>query len=170
MPKVTTVKSARKDYPNFDIKKGDTYFRWSFMRGPTMMSKTYPKRSQLTRSDFFSQLYDMEDFLPDRFKEIKLDDLQSELDNLKDDIENLKSEQEDKLSNMPEQLQESSALNEYIEALDSWISELDGIDIPSEEDVYSEMDDDATDADKVEALRIKAEEVADEITQISSGL
>jgi hypothetical protein len=56
MPKVNHVKCARKDNPEHDIKAGESYYWWSMMqgsRGVKHYSKTYPKRSQLTNSDFF---------------------------------------------------------------------------------------------------------------------
>ena len=50
MPRVYTVNAARKDYPDDGISKGDTYYYWKFNYGSKVKSKTYPKRSQLTRS------------------------------------------------------------------------------------------------------------------------
>jgi hypothetical protein len=198
MPKVTEVKKARKDYPNFGIKKGDTYYHWSFKMGPKMMSKTYPKRSQLTRSDFLSQLYDLEDEIGSRFEGIdNPDDISGVLDDLKSDIESLRDSEQDKLDSLPEQFQEAGPgeiINERIEALENWISELEGIDIPSEDDVLEELDESEPknkDADKKppekdeekkegesselteeqkEHLRVRAEEIIEEILQTSSGL
>jgi hypothetical protein len=42
---------AGKDYPEYGIKKGDTYYYWSVgFRGRKQMSKTPPRQSQLTGS------------------------------------------------------------------------------------------------------------------------
>lgn len=51
MPRVHCQRAA-KDYPHAGIKKGDTYYKWSFRYGGTHMSKTYPRPSQLTQSKY----------------------------------------------------------------------------------------------------------------------
>lgn len=63
MPRVTTA-TARKDYPSHGIKKGDTYYHWSFYRGPKQMSRVPPRRSQLTQTPMagaYSALEALED-------------------------------------------------------------------------------------------------------------
>lgn len=163
MPKVIKVEKARKDYLDQGIKKGESYYKWSFNFGPTMKSKEYPKRSQLTRSDFLGQLYDMEDTLEERFVGCTDEDtIQTELDSLKDDIQNLLDETQERLDNMPEQLQESSpageTLRERIEALENWISDLDGVDCSIEGNL------------KEEDLSDRIEEIRQEISSYSAGL
>src|SRR6266446_4284886 len=65
MPKVHFVKKAQKDHPDVGIKKGESYYWWAMKTGPrsgiTRKSKTPPKRSQLTSSDYFSRLWDLQD-------------------------------------------------------------------------------------------------------------
>ena len=34
MPKLNYVKKARKDYPESEIQKGDSYYWWQFNYGP----------------------------------------------------------------------------------------------------------------------------------------
>lgn len=51
MPRVSSQKAA-KDYPEIGIKKGETYYKWSFRYGGTHKSKTYPRASQLTQSKY----------------------------------------------------------------------------------------------------------------------
>jgi len=162
MPKVIKIEKSRKDYPDFGIKKGDTYYKWSFNFGPTMKSLTPPRRSQLTRSDFLGQLWDMEDGLEERFSGIETeDDFQSEIDSLIDEIQSLIDEQQERLDNMPEQLQETSSagetIRERIEYLESWMSDLQSVDVS--------MDDGLTENERVDRL----EEIRDEITSTSSG-
>lgn len=48
MPKVHFVKAARKDNPA--VQKGESYYYWSFYRGPKVYSKNAPRPSQLTQS------------------------------------------------------------------------------------------------------------------------
>jgi hypothetical protein len=102
MPKVYHVK-ARKDYPNFGIKKGDQHYTWTLKTGPRTSREfrqiAPPRRSQLTTSEFLSTVYDLEDRLASVDNE---DDARS----LVDELNQLADEQDDKLSNMPEGLQQ----------------------------------------------------------------
>jgi len=77
MPKVHCVKAARKDYPECGIKKGDTYYWWKFRFGGKHESKTYPKQSQLTQSEFLSQVYALNERLEDLDASIYIDDPES---------------------------------------------------------------------------------------------
>lgn len=61
MARATFVKKARKDIPGTDIKAGESYYWWKFRFGGKHYSKTPPRRSQLTQSDFLGQLYAIED-------------------------------------------------------------------------------------------------------------
>ncbi|MFH1625086.1 MAG: hypothetical protein ABID54_08015 [Pseudomonadota bacterium] len=58
-----TIQKARKDYPEVGVKKGNTYYKWSFNFGPTVKSLTPPKRSQLTRKDFRGYSQDIDEYL-----------------------------------------------------------------------------------------------------------
>lgn len=101
MPKVKQV-TARKDYPQFGIKKGDLHYTWSLKTGPRS-SVTYrqiakPRRSQLTTSEYLSSLYDWEDSL----------EAASDVDSLRplvDDIRALGEEQRGKYDNLPDGFQ-----------------------------------------------------------------
>jgi hypothetical protein len=136
MAKVETVKSARKDYPDEGIKKGDTYYKWSFNFGGTYRSKTYPKPSQLTMSPFHSEYYSIgEDLEDDLNLASSAEDLQSAVENAIGRIEDLSSTTEDSLNNMPEQLQESDTgqmLQERIDGLQDWMGNLESVDLEYE--------------------------------------
>lgn len=134
MARVQTVKKARKAYPEFGIKKGDTYYWWKFRFGSVHKSKTYPKPSQLTQSAFLGTLYGIQESLSfDR------DDLGASVETLTSEIEQLRDECQDSLDNMPEHLQDTSSsgelLTERIEALEEWANELEGIDLEIDEDL-----------------------------------
>lgn len=100
MPRVHK-RVAAKDYPQSGIKKGDTYYYTKIKQqrgGIVKRSLTPFKRSELTTSDFLSQVYDIEDSLaactaPDEFGEIA------------EQLRALGQEQRDKFDNMPEGLQ-----------------------------------------------------------------
>ncbi len=164
MPRLNFVKKARKDYPDKNIKRGDSYYWWQFAYGPKQMSLTKPRRSALTHSNYKATVWDLQDNLS--FEDIENDNssYESIKEELETSLEDLKSELEDSLSNMPEHLQDTSnsgiTLTENIEALDTAIDELstididfDGIDIPDE----------ATDEEKNELLEDYALEKQEEI-------
>lgn len=97
-------RKAAKDYPDHGIAKGDLYYYTKIKTGPrssrVLRSKEPFKRSQLTTSEFLSQLYDLEDSLA------ALTDI-GEARDLAESLRELGQEQQDKLDNMPEGLQES---------------------------------------------------------------
>ena len=153
MPRVHFVKKARKDNPV--VKKGESYYWWQFAFSPRSYSKTKPTRSQLTKSSFLSQLYDLEDQIGNGSGQwTDFESIQSNIDELVDQLQSLADECQDSLDNMPEQLQESSqageTLQERIDALEETISCIESYDVPElpenwadEVDEWDEMDKDA---------------------------
>lgn len=135
MPRVHHVKKARRDYPEDGIKRGESYFWWKFRYCSKSRSKSRPTPQQLTRSEFWSQVYDFQDELSDC----------SDSDTLQDIIERIREfadEQEEKRNNMPESLQEVGSgeiLMNRTEALTDWADELEDLD----------MDDEAFDFDDI---------------------
>lgn len=133
MPRVTHVKKAQKDYPNYGIKKGDPYYWWKFRHGGKIMSKTRPRPSQLTQSNFLSQAYEIQEDLAD-FE--WGDDLQE----IRDRVETLGEECQESMDNMPESLQYNSPTFELLEerqqACEDFLSHLDDLisDMPEIED------------------------------------
>ena len=65
MARAHFVKKARKANKAAGIKKGDSYYWWKFRRGGKRISKTPPRRSQLTQSEFYGVMYDCEDTVAD---------------------------------------------------------------------------------------------------------
>jgi gas vesicle protein len=140
MPRVHHVKKARKSYANDGIEAGQQYWWWQFAFGPKIRSKVPPKRSQLTRSSFLSNLWDLQDGLMNRFTDI--DAIEDDKQELIDELQQMLDECQDSLDNMPEALQESSAsgetLRERIDNLEMWINDLEGIDTDVDEDLKGE--------------------------------
>ena len=99
-------RKAAKDYPQQGIAKGDMYYYVKIKTGPRtsreMRSKTPFKRSQLTQSDYLSQLYDWED---SKAEISEMDSAQQ----FADDIRALGEEQGEKFDNMPEGLQQGDS-------------------------------------------------------------
>jgi hypothetical protein len=144
MPRVHHVKKARKAIKEYDIKVGDSYYWWKFRYGGKRVSKTPPRRSQLTQSGYLSQLYDIQDRIGEAGNDIvDADGLVSFIEEIKSSIEELRSEAESSLENMPEHLQESSSsgeiLRERIDTLEQAESDFDSIETDYEEPDEDEL-------------------------------
>lgn len=131
--KVTFVKSARKDYPEQGIKKGESYYWWKFAFQPKKYSKTKPRRSQLESSHFLQELYDFQD----TWEWNASSDLESQVDDFVQIIDDLRDMCEESLNNMPDHLQDTSdvgvLLNERIDALEQWADEVRSVDLEVDE-------------------------------------
>lgn len=183
MARLNFVKKARKPRKEDGIKKGDSYYWWKFRFGPMHVSKTRPKRSQLTQSSFKATLYDIEDNIAAL---ITNDICEGCLDDIISEIENLKDEAQSSLDNMPEHLQETSTSGEMlqnrIEELESWQGELEDVDLEIDEssieqgirddNTKEEQDTDGEHEARIkdlyeDALEEKKQEILDEIQNAS---
>lgn len=163
MPKVHVVEKARKDYPAQGIKKGEKYYWWKFRFRNPIKSKTYPKRSQLTQSEFLGWLYDIQDTWQ---WSSEADDLEGQRDELVSEINNMKEELEDRLENMPDQLKDAdsgSILQERIDALEQWASDLEGVDCDIERflpDNFEELSEEEKEEEQQAATEALIEELS----------
>lgn len=143
MPRVTHVKSARKD--NRVAKKGESYYWWKFRFGGKRYSKTPPKRSQLTQSEFYGQLWDLQDQRDGLCGNTDLESLEGfteDVTNIAQQLVDLGEECAGKRDNMPESLQDSETgqlleertdrCQEMGDELESALCELENIDLDSE--------------------------------------
>ena len=155
MPRVIHVKKARKDYPTYGIKRGDSYYWWKFPYRPRIMSHKSPSRSQLTQSAFYQAMYDAEDALEVAINNFREDHnvemLAGACEEAASTVEEQRDECEEKRDNMPEQLQDSGSgeilQNRYEEcdtianSLNDAANSIRSIEIPSS------VDDDGIDWD-----------------------
>jgi len=154
--RIHCVKKARKDYPTHSIKKGESYYWWKFRRrGGKHFSKTYPRPSQLTQSDYLSTTCGLQERIEDLVIDPEdLEGLADELRSAADELRTLGSEQEDKIGNMPDSLQDGEVaerLRGRAEACEEVANELEAaadeiVDLKEEHDL-------GTDTDIVEAAR-----------------
>jgi len=168
MPRVNTVKAARKSYPEAGIRKGETYYWWKFRMGGKVRSRSYPKRSQLTQSPWLKELYDLQD--RDKFHLVhSQEEWEPQVENFKDWIESLKEQAEESLENMPEHLQDTSStgelLTERIEACENWIDELDCVDL-SYEDPPEDLSTEELKEEWEEEKETRSQEIMDELEGI----
>jgi hypothetical protein len=124
-------RKARKDYPEKGIKKGDMYYFAQIKTGPrssrTIRQLEPIKQSQLTSSDFLSQLYGIEE----GFDEIVHDESAVEaLNDAATTLRDLGQEQQDKFDNMPDGLQQGDTgqmLEERANNCEQWADEIEQI-------------------------------------------
>ena len=127
MPRVTFVKSARKANPVAEV--GQPYYWWKFRHGGKRFSKTFPRPSQLTQSEYLQGIRS----LAEQVQDASIDTVEA-FEELRDDIVNsvieLREMQQDSLDNMPESLQYSPSgelLQERIDALESAESDMENL-------------------------------------------
>ncbi len=168
MPRVTFVKSARKDNPV--AKKGESYYWWAFMQGgrggPKRYSKDRPKQSQLTQSEFWGAVFSLQE---QHEQTPNFEDIESEIEEIKSELENIKDETQGKFDNMPQGLQDGDSgqlLQERVDALEGVIGELDSVDTSIELGPEIEAMEDGEEKDTAtgEAENQRAEEIWQEVT------
>lgn len=159
----------KNDSDKIFIAKGESYYWWAFKNGGKHFSKEQPRSSQLTQSNYLSQLYAIQERVEDFTAEVA-EDIEPFVDEIKSDLESLKEETEGSLENMPESLQSSPTgelLQERIDALDNAISELESIQVddyeePTDEEIKDDLGEDATEEDIEEEKKNHLQEWIDE--------
>jgi hypothetical protein len=163
MPRVTHVKSARKDNPV--CKKGESYYWWKFRYGGKRYSLTRPKPSQLTNSPYYGQVRSLVEQI-DATDVTDNDDFTALRDEITSELETLRDECQGNLDNMPESLQYSPTgelLQERIDACENAQGEVENLEELDEEPVREDFDnDDDFKEEKLEWLD-KREPWADEV-------
>lgn len=123
------------------VKKGQTYYSWTFRYGGTRRSTTRPRPSQLTQSDFLSQAYGLQERIED-FEANSASEIEDFIQEVIDEAQSLSDETQDKRDNMPESLQYAPTgelLGERVEAMENFVSELECISV-DEDDIESALD------------------------------
>ena len=136
MARTHFVKCARKDNPAAGVKKGESYYWWKFRRGAKHFSKTPPKQSQLTGSEFLSQALNLNELLAELDCE-NIEMLKDEIQDIAEQFRELGSDCEDKRSNMPDQLQDCETgekLGDRASACEDVADELEAVDCEVDED------------------------------------
>jgi len=134
------------------IKKGESYYWWQFLHGGKNISKTQPRQSQLTQSEFMSCYYSMQEQIEDIsvITITNAEELSEFIENIKSNAETLRDETQDKLDGIPDSLQSSPTgelMQERIDEMDEIISQFDDIDVEYDEDIDDINTDVANDLD-----------------------
>jgi hypothetical protein len=122
---------ARKDYPQFGIAKGDTYYEWCFYRQKPTKSKTRPTRIQLTQNETEIAVWSEYDHLDEAtFMGDDRSAVVSLIDDMVGNLETAADEVRQKFENMPEGLQQGDTgqrLERMADAIDEAVSELQSL-------------------------------------------
>ena len=152
MARATFVKKARKDVAGTEIKKGDSYYWWKFRHSGKYYSKTMPRPSQLTQSEFLSTIYALEEGLNDdaelmRDGRMDAEGFADSIENVASEVENLGSETSDKISNMESAFPNG---NPTIELLQERVDKCEEIE-QALQDLASEIRESEEDSDDIAA-------------------
>jgi hypothetical protein len=176
MPKINYVKKARK--PNSVVTQDDinransgeegaaSYYWWAMKTAYSSvkrLSKTKPRPSQTTLSDFYSAVYGLQEEVEDA--EIGFDDCESFAQDIAERIREIGGECREKFDNLPEGFQQGSSgelLEERAEACESAADEIEGVTVPCEDDF------DGDDNDALEDW--KSEQVSEFLSEITDAL
>lgn len=119
--KVYHVKKARKDFPEWGIRRGQPYWWWRPRNVGTVKSPRPPNRADLTGSDKLARLYEAEDSLPVLIDtDIDLHETPGRLLSIAVIIGQVADEYETSANNLPESLQ-------YSDFADGMRNRVDGI-------------------------------------------
>lgn len=130
MARATFVKSARKDYPDYGIKKGESYYWWKFRYGGKHVSKTAPRPSQLTNSSFLSAVYGALEIIEDLDAKDGAEAVADAIRDAAQQIRDAADETQSNLDNMPEGLQQGDTgqmMEQRISDAEQLADDLEGI-------------------------------------------
>lgn len=134
MARAHFVQKARKAIKGTDIKKGDSYWWWKFRHGSKHTSKTQPRPSQLTQSDFYSRVYAAQEAIEDCSASDEVRDVR---DSVASDLRELGEECQGKHDNMPESLQQGDTgqlLEERAQVMEAAADELESLELDDPDD------------------------------------
>ena len=183
MPKAIFVKKAQK--PNGVVTQEDinrannpkepgdessaSYWHWSMKTAygsVKRLSKTHPRPSQMTLSDFWSQVYGLQEDFEDRV--IDFESIEEVKQEAADRIREIGEECREKFDNMPEGLQQGSSgelLEQRADSCEEAADAIESLDQPDEND-FDNPDEFADGSDEYDmALEDWKQERADEILQ-----
>ena len=137
MPKVTKT-TARKDSPKAcpQAKAGQVYYWWrtrlkGHRSGMTRCSLSYPKKSQLTRSEYVGAVLGISEDMESATAE-NVEEFNALRDEWAQQVRDIASEQDDKLSNMPDGLRYSDTgylLEERRDACQAWADAIEAVEV-----------------------------------------
>lgn len=153
MPQVHYVKKARKDYKEAGVKKGESYYWWKFRYGGKLISKTHPKQSQLTQSEYLSSMYSIQESVEGCAGSIQdvIDELKSAKENVEEVMQNCEEKADNLENSFPNGCPSLETLRERIDyccaLIDSLESAADALEGYADEDEEEGKEEDGLSAD-----------------------
>lgn len=184
MPRVTSVKSARKSQGacgkcGDKIKKGHSYRWWKFRYGGRrvrcLKPECAPKPSDLTRSAFYGTLYEIQETVDDALAAYESggepSDLGEALRSAAEELRNLGEECGSSLENMPEGLQQGGTGQMLENRRDECESKADELESAADEVESVEIHDDWEAFAEEESLTKKEGESAEDFqTRVETAM
>lgn len=133
--KIYPVKKARKDYPDFGIKKGDPYF-FCYPKKAGVKRMMNASREGLSAwiSDYARVFRgEMATNMESWYERKDGITTQEEKDELLEEVNEFLEQKQDSLSNIPDQLQDSHVINDQIQELEELIQEIEDIEVDDED-------------------------------------
>lgn len=129
MAKIHYVKKARVDNPA--VKRGEGYYWWKLPFGDKSYSKTYPKRSQLTDSDYLGCVYDLQDSIKEYTWIDREEDFTDMIDEIIDQLSDVRDQCQLNLDNMAPMLHSAPngvLLQRRVDACEAALGEISEMD------------------------------------------
>lgn len=140
--KIHFVKKARKNNCKNGIKKGDSYYWWKDRLNGKNFSRERPTPKQLTQSNYFRTLWELQDRINDLPKKSSPDTITRDAEHIILEVIQLRERQSKKFLRMPEALRATSnsgfILTDRVNMLDHWIAQLRYINLEIHEDLSEE--------------------------------
>lgn len=147
MPRVHRVEKARKAKPQCGVAVGESYYWWKIKTGPARgvlrCSKSYPKSSELTFSEFWGDVRRLQEEIEASELPADESDFESLARDWSESAQEIADSCREKLEAMPEGLQQGPTgelLQERVDACEGWSSELESLQFPDREG-YDEGED-----------------------------
>ena len=174
MARLHFVKKARKAIPDAHIEIGDSYYWWKFAYRAKQVSKTRPRRSALTQSEFYGQMYDAEDDLSSALSAATdKSGLQSARDEAVSMLRDIADEQEERRSNVEDAFPNGSPTIDLLQSRYDSCSEiadaLEAVDLDYDEPEEKDSDDpdsDEPDDGEDELVQDEFDRACDELREV----
>jgi len=131
MPRVNKS-TAKKDYPEHGISKGDVYYHWTPFRSFKRYSKEYPRPSLVEPNGTRASYLALQESLSDELNGAEtMEDLRSAVETAASEAEAVSEELAEKASNIEDgfghSTEKSEGFSEQADEVSNWASELEGL-------------------------------------------
>ena len=131
MPRVNKS-TAKKDYPEHGIAKGDVYYHWTPFRSAKRYSKEYPRPSVVEPNGTRSAYLALQESLSDALEGAEtMEDLRSAVESAASEAQAVSEELHEKAANIEDGFGHATERSDEFEGqadeVDAWASDLEGL-------------------------------------------